>query len=458
MTTAPKKLFREPAQTESLKCLSCGGPISLRTFGAHQRVVCPHCGSVLAPQDSGALALLEAAARQRQTSRLPLHARGTLDGVEWEIIGICWRRCVVDGIAYPWQEFLLFNPYKGFRWLIYSQTDNNWSLGQDLGGAPQILPKGHHSVRYDKVKYRHFQGASAVVTYVEGEFTWEVHVGDRADVNDFVAPPRGISIEQSAGPDGLELNFTADRWLPARTVWTAFKQPGKPPRPTGVAPTQPNHWWAMQPSLWLSCIVFLAAWWLLSGQIQSNRPGTLAFAENHIGFEEPFSKEITISRDGEVTALDVTFSASPLDNSWAYADVMLINVATEEATGFGVEVEYYSGVESGESWSEGSSLTTVTIGGVPGGKYLLQIHPQRDTTNLPAANTVTAGDLGISIPTYGLSGVSHSPTSYSLRIEQDVYLTRYSALAVGLILLFPLLSLVLGRAFERRRWHNSDYS
>ncbi len=454
-TSAPtKKLFREPAQTESVKCLSCGGPISLRSFGAKQRVICPHCGSTLAPEDSGALALLEAAARKHQESVLPLHARGTLDGAEWEIIGICWRRCVVDGIAYPWQEFLLFNPYRGFRWLIHSLTDHHWSLGQDLGGAPQIQAKGHHSVRYGKTKYKHFQGATAVVTYVEGEFTWEVHVGDKADINDFVAPPRGLSIEQSAGPDGVELNFTADRWLPAKEVWAAFKQPGKPPTPRGVAATQPNHWWAMQRSLWLSCLIFLAVWWVLTGMIASNRPGKLAFEQNNISFDEPFSKEITIGDEGDRTALEITFSADPLEQSWAFAEIMLVNLATEEATGLGAEVEWYSGYDGGESWSEGSRITTVTVGGVAGGKYLLQIHPQRDTTNLPSPT----GDLSFAIPNYSLSGIARSPTTYDIRIVQDVYLTRYSVLAFCLITLFPLLSLILGRSFEKRRWHNSDYS
>ena len=143
----PVKLFREEAQAETVKCLSCGGPIALHSFGARQRVVCPHCGSTLAPEDSGALTLLEAASRKHQPSVLPLHARGQLDGIEWEIIGICWRRCVVDGVAYPWQEFLLFNPWHGVRWLIYSNSDGHWQLGQALDGAPQILKTRHPAAR-----------------------------------------------------------------------------------------------------------------------------------------------------------------------------------------------------------------------------------------------------------------------------------------------------------------------
>ena len=136
-TAAPVKLFREEAQAETIKCLSCGGPIALHSFGARQRVVCPHCGSTLAPADSGALTLLAAASRKHQPSVLPLHARGTLAGLEWEIIGICWRRCVVDGIAYPWQEFLLFNPWHGVRWLIYSNSDGHWQLGTGGGVTVQ---------------------------------------------------------------------------------------------------------------------------------------------------------------------------------------------------------------------------------------------------------------------------------------------------------------------------------
>ena len=99
-----------------MQCPACGGPITLKGFGAIERVVCPYCGSELTPEESGALRLLQAVQRQRRPSALPLQARGTLDGVQWEVIGIVWRECRVDGIVYPWQEFLLFNPYKGYRW------------------------------------------------------------------------------------------------------------------------------------------------------------------------------------------------------------------------------------------------------------------------------------------------------------------------------------------------------
>lgn len=432
-TAAPVKLFREEAQAETIKCLSCGGPIALHSFGARQRVVCPHCGSTLAPADSGALTLLAAASRKHQPSVLPLHARGTLAGLEWEIIGICWRRCVVDGIAYPWQEFLLFNPWHGVRWLIYSNSDGHWQLGRSLDGAPEILKQRHHTVRLAKQTFKHFQGAIAVVTYVEGEFTWEVHVGDQAEINDFIAPPHGLSIEQSSGPDGVELNFTAAEHLEPAEVWRAFKRPGKPPPTRGVGALRPNPWHRTRRSLWLSCLVFVAAWWLLSARLEADRQPVVAFHQDHIGFAEPLSQEIKIGEPGVPTAIQFALSAAPLDNAWAYADVLLVNLATQDAVGFGLEASYYHGVDGGESWSEGSSRATATIGGVEGGQYLLQITPQR-------------------------GGTGPEPLTYEVELIQDVYLQRYVVLSLLVILAFPLLAWLCGWLFERRRWKNSDYS
>ena len=95
----PHKVFREEAHTDSVQCPACGGPITLKGFGAIERVACPYCGSELAPEDSGALSVLQQVQRQRRQSVLPLHARGEFDGVPWEIIGIVWRECNVDGVV-----------------------------------------------------------------------------------------------------------------------------------------------------------------------------------------------------------------------------------------------------------------------------------------------------------------------------------------------------------------------
>lgn len=445
---APHKLFREEAKVETTQCLGCGGPIALHGFGAVQRVVCPHCGSTLEPSDSGALALLQKAARARQQGVLPLHARGRLGGTTWEIIGVCWRRCVVDGVAYPWQEYFLYNPYKGYRWLIYSMSDGHWSLGEALAAAPKICETKHHSIELRKRRYKHFQGADAVVTYVEGEFTWQVQAGDKAHVDDFVAPPLGVSIEQSSGPDGTELNRTFQRHVDRAEVLAAFGGALDLPKERGIGPLQPNHWQAQQRTLWLSCLGLLAAWlaatWFVSGRATERT----VYQRTDVPFDAPLTEEITIGTPGAPTTVEISFSAQPLSNSWAFAEVMLVNLDTEEAVGVGLEASYYSGVDGGESWSEGDTQPDAVLGRVVGGRYLLQVTPQRDTSALASDG----------LPVFALYGAPRSPESFSVRVREDVFLSRYSVLPLLVILFFPILATILGWIFERRRWNNSDYA
>ncbi len=441
----PQKLFRDEAKVETVQCLGCGAPIALHGFGAVQRVVCPHCGSTLEPSDSGALELLQKAARKRQQGVLPLHARGKLDGVTWEIIGVCWRRCVVAGVAYPWQEYLLYNPYHGYRWLIYSMSDGHWSLGHAIASAPKICETKHHSIELRGRRYKHFQGADAVVTYVEGEFTWQVCAGDKAHVDDFVAPPHGISIEQSAGPDGVELNRTFQRHVDVAEVQQAFNVDLQARKPIGVGPLQPNRWRDQLRTLWLSCLAFLGVWLLATMYVAGGTAERVVFQRTGVSFDAPLAEEITIGSPGVSTVVEVSFTADPLIASWAFAEIMLVNLDTEEAVGVGLEASYYYGYDDGEAWTEGDRQPDAVLGSVVGGRYLLQVTPQRDTSAL--------GD-----PLFTAYGMPRSPETYSVRVREDVFLTRYAVLPVLVILFFPLLAQILSWIFERRRWQNSDYA
>ncbi|MCA9706491.1 MAG: DUF4178 domain-containing protein [Myxococcales bacterium] len=430
------KLFREPARTAPVQCPACGGPITLRGFGAIEQVSCPYCGSELRPQDSGALQILRQAQRARQASALPLYTRGTLDGIEWELIGIVWRQCVVDGIAYPWQEFLLYNPYKGYRWLVYQVTDGHWALGGALPGAPQAQTRGHKSVRFKKKTYKHFQSSMAQVTYVEGEFPWQVRHGDTARAHDYVAPPEGLSIEEQATEDGTDVNFTLMRHIEGSQVWKAFGMKGSPPRTSGVGMLQPNPWHRGGRVLWISFGVLLLVWAAIAVLYVQGRADAVVF-EKHDLTLEPYSQEIEIGSKGETTTLDLHFSAQPLSNAWAYVDVMLISQVSEEAIGIGATAEEWHGVSDGESWREGDQSVTVTVGGVEGGKYLLQIMPQAGAeTGQPAPTNLRL----------------------SVKLQRDVVLARYVLLPLLLIVAFPFLNFLLGRIFEGRRWANSDYA
>lgn len=431
----PRKLFREEAHTGSVSCLACGGPITLKGFGTVERVSCPYCGSVLEPQESGELALLQQAQRQRRGSALPLHARGKLDDVEWEIIGIMWREARVDGVAYPWQEFLLFNPYAGFRWLVYSMSDGQWSFGGALDGAPQLSADGtgHRVARFKDRSFKHFGASPAVVTYCEGEFTWQVEVGDQAHADDYVDPPDCVSIEHSQGPAGGELSFTQLRYLAPKEVWQAFGQVGSPPPETGVGNLKPNPFRKNRVFYLASMGVMLLLWLAATIFYVGGRDTETVVEQGALPIDGPWMQEVEVGSPGKAGTLEFTFAARPLSNGWVYADVLLVNQETEEAINFGAEVDNWNGVADGESYNEGTNPRRVKVPGVVGGKYLLQVTPQVD----PKTTT--------------------KPQEMSVRVREDIVLGRYIGLPLLFIFLFPIINGVRSLLFEARRWQNSDY-
>jgi hypothetical protein len=435
----PRKLFREEAQTGAVSCPACGGPITLHGFGAVEIVNCPYCGSECSPSDSGELQLLQQAMRQRRQSALPLHHRCTFDGIEWELIGIVWRETTVDGVVYPWQEFLLFNPWHGYRYLVYTMTDGAWMIGGALDGAPKLESGlGHRRVSFKKDKYKHFQSSVAIVSYVEGEFPWQVHVGDRAMTHDYIAPPHCVSIEETASEDGQDVNSTRMRWIAREEVWKAFKLPGVPPLARGVGMAQPNPWRKGRALTWIMLAALLGLWVVASVIYVGGRSNKVIFQKNGVTELAPISEEIEVAGNGKTT-LEFELHAKGLSNAWAYVDVMLVAQDSEDAIGFGATAEEWHGVDGGESWTEGNTNPTVTVGGVPAGKYLLQITP-------------SAGQEGAAaeVPPTGLV--------LDMRLEQDVVLLRYLLIPFFIIFGFPILYWILALVFEGRRWQNSDYA
>ncbi len=437
---AAPKLFREPAKTDALNCLGCGAPIQLHGFGHTQRVICQHCGSVLEaghePGQSTTLQLLQRVQRERRANILPLHIRGALDGTQWEIIGIAWRETRSDGVAYPWQEILLFNPYEGFRWLIFNMVDNSWSLGMNLDAAPAPTeaPQARPSMRLRGVTYRHFSTADAHVTYVEGEFPWQVRVGDHAEVNDYIAPPLALSIEYSKAEGGSEINVGTQRHIDGAEVWAAFGQPGRPPIPRGISSLQPNPHDASARFYWLSCVAFLVVWLLTSVFYLGGRENKEIFATTTLVPGELVSETIEVGTVGQQTTLAFQLHAPHLDNGWASTQVLLVDADNEHARQFVLDAQNWHGYSQGESYSENDNPVDATIGGIEGGRYLLQIASQSDPK------------------------MTRGPKNLSLSVTEDVPLHRYLLFPLLVIFVFPIVNVFRTRAFETQRWMNSDHS
>jgi hypothetical protein len=113
-------------------------------------------------------------------------------------------------------------------------------------------------------------------------------------------------------------------------------------------------------------------------------------------------------------------------------NLALINEETSVALDFNRELEYYFGVEDGESWSSGSTRGRVIVPTVPPGRYYLRVEPEGD----PA---------------------SRAWVSYGLHVRRDAPVIWLYAGALVLLALPPLVVSWRRHVFEHQRWAESDY-
>ncbi|MCW8141455.1 MAG: DUF4178 domain-containing protein [Planctomycetota bacterium] len=406
----------EPAvvPARELRCPNCGAPWTLRGFNTTRTLGCEHCGSVIDTSGEHWQLVEKVEGAYNARPRFALGTRGELMGVKWEVIGWCSRYVRAYGQKFTWEEHLLYNPYEGFRYLVYQ--DGHFVFVTPLPGVATSRPM---AAAYEDKTYKHFSTGKAIVEEVLGEFPWEVRRGDTAKTDDYVAPPLILSKEETAE----EVTWSRGEYVEPDVVLKAF---GKPARAVsqrkGVHACQPNPHRPMIDWMLKATGAALVLWALVSFiYMASNRSvpvwsGAVP-ADGH-------AQEIVLTRGGTV---EVSAEA-PCDNAWVFLNAMLVGPqgVSEEAQYAGLEVEYYHGPD----WTEGSRSTSTLVGGIAPGRYLLQVthHPE----------STYKGDVAV-------------------HVREDVTAFRYVCCSFFLFLIVPIVAAIKTATFEQRRWAESDH-
>lgn len=348
----------QPA-ARALACPNCGGTVTLRAAGYSVTVACEYCASIL---DVSQPEVRLVTRYNEKASRLaiPLGTRGTLDGNEWEVVGWMAR----DDSGYPWQEFLLFNPYRGYRWLI--EQRGGWSVGEQLTRTPEGSWGG---LKVDGEGYKpFFADGTARVTDVVGEFYWRVKRGDTVRTDDWVRPGAMLSREA----DGQEVSWSRSRWLPATTVAATFGVAADA-KPWPPLPHQPS------PALPFikagAAIAVLAIAALIFGAIVMGGGRTLWQGSVEIAAD---------GRDQQATVGPVELTQSfqrvrivadvpALSNGWVDLDYTLVDRRNQRSFTASKAAERYSGRDSDGEWTEGDRGATADFATMPAGTYDLVV-------------------------------------------------------------------------------------
>lgn len=252
---------------KSVSCPQCGGALELRAPDQALRVTCPYCSSLL-DVEQGNLKYLTTLDLKIEP-RIPIGTSGTLRATEFVVIGFV-RRGVHFDREYTWDEYLLYESSVGFRWLV--ESDRNWSFVEPLPASKSTTaPDGGFSGQFEGTTFRIFQRAWARVVHVLGEFYWKVSIGETVLAEDYIAPPRMITIELTPENPQLVSGHASDGWMETRfterimslgtylshsEVETAFRLPALP-RSAVVAPNQPAPDYRSSYMLWPLMVLIL---------------------------------------------------------------------------------------------------------------------------------------------------------------------------------------------------------
>jgi len=459
----------------ALNCPSCGGALQLKDPANTVRIACPFCGSLLGSADGkeqgppSKFAVLEKLAAVPFKPALPLGAEGTLRGHKYAILGALRKTTSSGGEDYFWTEYLLKEAKsEAYHWL--AESDGHYTLLEPVPAGE--VTDGARVAVFRDTSYRIFSRSQARVAGVLGEFYWSVRNGETTEGTDYIRPPRMLSKERAK----KEIAWTEGAYVPSAEIAAAFALKEPLPLPEGVGACQPwphadtSHlWWR---TAWLlslaAVVVYLVAKLFTPHAVVYDQTFDLTDPKRLIyspqGGESPASADWTQgaatpaaspanpaaareAAEAAVSAARVLVSQpfetkrganlavdlwAPTNNTWVDVGFDLISEASGEVRSFDLISDKYSGVDGGESWSEGSQSRHLYVPRIPAGRWVLRLEPE--------------------------SEAGKAPPSFRVRLTSGVPHISHLILVILLLFLVPTLLLFSKFAFEGRRWAGSDFT
>ena len=454
---------------KALTCPSCGGTIAIRAAGYTVSLACQYCGALLDVANPDIRLITEYGAAVAKLG-LPLGSRGVLFDIEWETIG--WQERQAQGDV--WEEYLLFNPYAGYRWLVHA--DGHWQFGVLLNDQPHAVA-GDQVERQGKTYRLDGMPTSITTTRVLGEFYWRVRAGEQVGAASYVRGGETLSLEHNAE----EINWT--RLIPLAFSPNQFHNPSQAspaPGTDGGAHPKPNtsaqrsnilDSWANLPdmldadlsAMFIIAAIAMAVVWVAT----SFYGGTTQIVQNKLSVDidgatrDATLGSIVINRPDQAVRI-WAYTDQAFVNKWVDLDYALVNKRNQRTIYASSTLEYYAGVDTdGSSWTEGSHQLSIDISSVPRGAYDVIVEAQAHHWDDPksasryaapssapnpweasSANTPTAATNPWAVTSTDAPSVT-TTEAQEIGLEVDVGVAEWGVFYTLLALLFTPPGLIL---------------
>ena len=213
----------------SVECPSCGAALEVK-LSTTQAIVCHQCHAVVDVSQGVGGDLQHYAQVNGMEPQIPLGSTGTLalggaKALPWQVVGYverCEEASGPDDEQSFWREYLLYHRTEGFAFLVDAQ--DGWSWTATITGVPE---RAGDNVRYQGALYRKLYAYTGKVTYVLGEFYWQLTKDQRTFNIDYQgsggAAAKRLNREQTGSGEAQEVVWSGGETLAADAVMKAFK-------------------------------------------------------------------------------------------------------------------------------------------------------------------------------------------------------------------------------------------
>ncbi|UFH56805.1 DUF4178 domain-containing protein [Spirosoma sp. KNUC1025] len=413
----------------TLDCPKCQNTITYYDVTGSSYYGCPNCHSFFKYEYEGPPEILTTFQLKTVKPILALGAEGYLNGQFVRVTGFMHKK--EAGTSYDWTEYMLLQQdgstiqlsnYIG-HWMIIRPIDRTYKQYHTKGNA--------YYVDTAERQYRLYNRYKATVLSAVGEFDWNILDDEKLTISEYINPPYMLIAEEY----GDVSDWYIAQHINQSDIQTAFGlNKYALPDAYGIGAVEPADPDGKSKALFSFTGIAIAAIILFQIHIAIVKPSKQLLNESYQTQADSAGNSKTIVTPSfdinGPTALKFNLF-SDLNNQWIEVPVTLINEQSGRIYEFTKTLEYYYGVESGESWSEGSRDEDVVLSRIPSGRYHLNIYPANEPGRM---------------------------ITFRVKVEQNTMLTSNLVLMLMVLVIYPGVVFWRNQWYESRRWSNSDFA
>ncbi|WP_153796032.1 DUF4178 domain-containing protein [Foetidibacter luteolus] len=409
---------------KEFKCPVCKISIQVKTFPYAQSCSCTNCGNHFSLHNSIDFKKSGKDKFDDNALSIPLGAKGNIQGIMYEVIGYA-KKEEANEYQSQWKEYILYNKIEGYAFL--SEYNGHWIYLREQGDAPVVKRLNVDEIEYRLEPFKRFNTYTYKTVDTAGEFPYDIFNDGKTEVWEFISPPEmwSVEINKREGVTWFYGRYVSERKMREQFPYTL-------PYPSGVGVLQPGF---INPLRILKAGVLAVIFMLIVHMIIGS------FLQNKVLLDASYTLIDSLNTTSFVTdKFELTKRKSnlefqiiaPVNNSWFELQANLVNAKTGEEFTVEQGVEYYTGYDGGESWSEGSTNETVYLSSIPAGTYFLQLSGTKEMFSLV--------------------------NSFQIKVTYDTAMSRNFYIFLVLLLLWPVIKCIQIINKEKRRWYNSPFS